>query len=67
MGASRYIHLDVERIVRETDKAFLLLLEDGEEVWIPKNQVADADDYAEGDENCSISVTEWIANQKGLA
>lgn len=67
MSASRYIHLDVARIERETDKAFLLILEDGEEVWIPKNQIADVDDYEEGDTNCSVSVTIWIAEQKGLA
>lgn len=62
-----WVHLDVEEIVRETDKALLLRLDDGEEVWIPLTQIADADDYHEGDTNCTVSVTEWIAEQKGLA
>lgn len=67
MSASRYIHLDVARIERETDKALLLILEDGEEVWMPKNQIADVEDYEDGDTNCTVSVTTWIAEQKGLA
>ena len=62
---SRYVHLDVEEILRETDKAFLLLVE-GEEIWIPKGQIANPGDYSEGDSNCTVSITEWIANQKGI-
>jgi hypothetical protein len=65
MSGSRYVHLEVEKIVRETDAAFLLLI-DGEEYWIPKSQVADPDEYQAGDEGCTISVTEWIAREKGL-
>jgi hypothetical protein len=64
---SNWVHLDVELIVRETDKALLLRLEDGEEVWIPLGQIADADSYSAGDTNCTVSVTRWIAEQKGLA
>jgi len=64
---SNWIHLDVVEIARETDKAFKLVLEDGEEVWIPKGQISDPEDYKEGDRNCSISITEWIAEQKGIA
>ncbi len=61
-----WIHLDVELIKRETPKAFLMVI-DGEEHWIPKSQVADVDDYEEGDRDCGVSVTEFIANEKGLA
>jgi hypothetical protein len=66
MSASGWIHLDFERIVRETDKALLVRLEDGEEVWLPLSQISEPDSYREGDENGTISVTEWIAEQKGL-
>jgi hypothetical protein len=66
MGASRYVHLDVERIVKETDAAFLCLI-DGEEHWIPRSQVADDEDYREGDEDVELSVTEWFADKEGLA
>lgn len=66
MSASNYVHIDVELIQAETDKAFLFLLEDGELVWCPKNQVADYETYSKGDTNITVSITEWIARQKGL-
>lgn len=66
MGASNYVHLEVSEIKRETDKAFLVVLEDGAEHWLPKSQIADADDYSEGDTNCTVSITEWLAGEKGI-
>ncbi len=66
MSASNYVHLDVEEILRGTEKAFLVLLEDDEEVWLPLSQIKDADDYAAGDVNCTITITKWLAEQKGL-
>lgn len=66
MGFSSWVHVEVERIVRETDLAFLCLI-DGEEYWLPKSQVSDPDDYEEGDENCEMSISEFIAHEKGLA
>ena len=66
MSASRWIHLDDVNVLKETDKAFLIEVEEGE-FWIPKNQVSDPDDYSEGDEGASMSITEWIAGQKGIA
>lgn len=65
MGASNWIHLEVEKIVRETDAAFSLRV-DGEDYWIPKSQISDPEDFEAGDENVTVSVTEWIARQKGL-
>jgi hypothetical protein len=65
MGASRFVTVNVDKILRETDKAFLVEI-DGDEVWLPFSQVADFNDYAEGDEDLELSVTEWIANEKGL-
>jgi hypothetical protein len=67
MGASNWVHLDVDLIKSETDRAFLVVLEDGEEVWLPKSQISDPDDYMAGDENVALSITEWIADQKGIA
>ena len=63
---SDYVHVEVEKIVKETDSALLCRI-DGKEIWIPLSQIADSDDYREGDEDCEISITEWIAKQKGLA
>lgn len=65
MSASNWVHLDVDRIAKETDKAFLCVI-DGEEYWIPKSQVSDAEDYEAGDKDVCMSVTEWIANENGL-
>lgn len=65
MGQSQFVHLEECRIVRETDAAFLIE-HDGEEHWIPKSQIADPDTYEAGDEDVTVSVTEWIAKQKGI-
>jgi hypothetical protein len=65
MSASNWVHLDVDEIKRETDKAFLLVI-DGDEHWIPKSQISEPDDYEVGDKNLTVSVTEWIAEQKEL-
>lgn len=65
MGASRHVHLDVEEIVAETDLALLCRI-DGEDYWIPKSQVADADDYSQGDSDLTLSVTQWFADKEGL-
>lgn len=65
MTASNYVHLDVDEILRATDKAFLVRCKD-EEIWLPKSQIADPDDYEEGDADCTISITQWLANEKGL-
>ena len=67
MSASRYVHIEVAEIKRETDAAFLCELEDGEEIWLPKSQIADSEDYNQGDKDFTMSITEWIANQKGLS
>jgi hypothetical protein len=65
MGAGRYVHLDVEEIVAATDMALLCVI-DGEEVWIPRSQVADGGDYSEGDSDLTLSVTRWFADKEDL-
>ena len=66
MSHSGWFHLDVEEILAETDNAFLCETEDAE-IWIPKSQIKDAGDYEDGDENVTISVTEWFVKKEGLA
>ena len=65
MSASNYVHLDVDEVLRETDKAFLISL-GGEEFWVPKSQIADAGGYEEGDVDCVMSVTKWFADKQGI-
>lgn len=66
-GFSGWVHLDVDEIVAETPDALLIRFEDGDrEEWIPKRQIADADQYSQGDQNFTVSITEWIANKKDI-
>jgi hypothetical protein len=60
-----WVHLDFRLIKKETADAFLVILEDGEEEWIPRSQVSDPEDYAEGDTDGTISVTAWLAEKRG--
>jgi hypothetical protein len=66
--AALWINVEFESVKRITDKAILFVV-DGEDVWIPVSQIApsDRDQYEEGDTDGSVSVSEWFANQKGLA
>lgn len=62
---SDYVCIEIDKILRETDKAFLVRI-DGDETWLPKSQMADWEDYEVGDVDLEISVTEWIAKEKEL-
>lgn len=65
MSASGYVHLEDCKVVRTTDAA--LLVDFGEDrYWLPKSQVADPETFKAGDGPVTISITEWIANQKGI-
>lgn len=65
MGNGRCVHVHVDKIIHATDKALLCRV-GGEEVWIPISQVADGEDYEKGDRDITLSVTEYIAREKGL-
>ena len=62
---SQYIHIEAEEIKRVTDKALLAVI-DGDEYWLPLSQIADSDDYEGGETDVTLSITEWIAKEKGL-
>ena len=66
MSESRWVHLDVDEVLRETEKAFLIRLESGEEHWIPKSQISDVDDYNVGDRNATVSVSSWFCEKEGI-
>lgn len=63
-----FVHVDFDSVKAVTERAILFVIE-GEEVWIPLSQIAEADrdQYEGGDGEGSVSITDWIANQKGLA
>lgn len=64
MSASGYVHLDPCSVLNVTDSAILVMYE-GTKYWFPLTHVADPETYEAGDEEITISVTEWIARQKG--
>lgn len=64
--AKEYLHVDVVEIVKETPAAFLLLLEDENQIWVPKSLIADADDYNEGDKDAVVSIEEWWCDKEGV-
>lgn len=65
MSASNWVHLEDCDVLRVTGKAILVFFE-GEQHWFPKSQVSEADKYEEGDSGLTVSVTTWIAEQKGI-
>ena len=56
----------VEEVVRETEHAFLIRFGEGWQEWVPKSQIADAEDYTQGDAGCTMSFTKWIADKLGI-
>ena len=65
MSASGWIHVDIELIKKETEKAFLIVVDDND-IWVPKFSVSDHENYSEGDEDITLSIRENIAKEKGL-
>lgn len=65
MGASGYVHLEECNIVTGTDSAILVEY-DGERHWFPRSHVADVESYKPGMKGVTLSVSDWIARQKGI-
>lgn len=51
-------------VLRTTNKAVLIRLDDMNEVWIPRSVCVDGDDLDEDDTD--ISVQSWWAEQEGI-
>jgi hypothetical protein len=66
MGASNWVHVVAERITGETEKCFFVVIE-GTQYNIPKSQMADPNNYSVGDEDATISITQWLAGQEGIS
>lgn len=60
-----FIDIDVEWIEKETEKAFLAIIEQAK-VWIPKGQIGNLDQLSVGLAECQVSVTEWWAEKAGI-
>lgn len=57
------VEIDVDRFVRETEKALLVEI-DGEQHWLPKSQLLDID--SDDNESGTVTVRHWLAVEKGL-
>lgn len=64
MSQSNDNTVEVEAVIKhETEKAYLIDHGGEEEVWMPKSQVRD---IVRGPKSVTLTVTEWIANEKGM-
>jgi len=53
-------------VLAVTDKAILLNLENGGQEWIPKSQILDGEEFPDKGDHIELTITTWIAEQKGL-
>lgn len=65
MGQSQYVHLENCKVIKGTDAAIHIEW-DGAKYWLPRSQIANGDKYDTGDRDVTISITEWVAEQKGI-
>lgn len=52
-------------ILRDSDKAILVQMEDGKELWLPLSQVKEIHRTKEKGAD-SVVISDWIAKQKGF-
>jgi len=55
------------KCIAETDAAILCDFEDGVQHWVPKSQLSEDSEVEEKDDEGTLIVTRWWAEQKGLA
>ena len=66
MGFSEWYCIDFRVIRRKTNKAYEIIAADNKIYWLPFSHVSPLDrDFAAGDRDGSISVTEWFAKERG--
>ncbi len=53
-------------VAKETDKAILVLLDGGEEVWVPKSMISDSSEVQGGVDLGTLVVPAWWALKAGL-
>ena len=67
MTADDHVALEVEKVLRETDKALLVLVE-GMETWVPKSIIHDDSEcYSLKSGPGEMLVPEWFAEKEGLS
>lgn len=68
MNCSRKDCVEIQDVTvkRETEAAILVVVE-GEEIWIPKSQIHDDSEVYEKDTEGQLVIPLWLAEAKGLA
>ena len=51
------------KVLRETEKALLVLTDEGEEVWVPKSVVDEDSEVYQKDDEGTLIVQEWFAKK----
>ena len=68
-GRSSTIEIQISKVKARTDKAALCEI-DGQEIWLPLSQCNDggAENWspAVGDEDITVEIPEWLAEEKEL-
>lgn len=60
------VELEIEEVKKETDMAFLVLIE-GDKYWLPKSQIYEGkDELEEGAASVEVTVSKWWAEKEGL-
>lgn len=58
-----YLHA---RCKVETEKAILCVLEDGEELWVPKSLLESDSEVTERDDEGELAIPWWFAEKEGV-
>lgn len=60
------VSISVKSVQRETPKALLVALENGQEIWMPKSQIMSGSEVSSEGDSGEMKISEWIAGEKGL-
>lgn len=60
------VNVVVKIVQRETEKALLVALENGQEMWMPKSQIMSGSEVSSEGDSGMMKISEWIAGEKGL-
>ena len=59
------VEVEVDRLVRQTDKAGLFLIA-GQEVWLPWSQIGEDSEVKDDDDAGMIYIPRWLAEKHEL-
>jgi hypothetical protein len=68
MSSERYetAYFEVTEVKVETDRALLVVFENGAEEWIPKSQIRDDSQVNEKGDAGELAIPVWLAEEKNL-